>query len=238
MSYEAFAYYYDSLMDEQFYIDYHHFIKQVTTYQTVLELGCGTGEIAIRLAKDGANVYASDLSLDMLEVARIKAKQEDVTLFLGRIDMRDFSVDTKVDLVLCLCDAINYLLDKEAVKNTFSNCFDALDTDGTFIFDVNSLYKMNTMLKDYQEEQDDEQFYFHWQVKQIGNGKVVHRIQIKDKENNADVDETHVQQTYTVDIYIKLLTAVGFKDIQLYSDFGKYQTVCERIIFICRKGGK
>ena len=50
MSYEAFAYYYDSLMDQEFYNDYIQFInKHVKKYQTVLELGCGTGEIAISL---------------------------------------------------------------------------------------------------------------------------------------------------------------------------------------------
>ena len=49
MSYEAFAYYYDSLMDQNFYNDYIQFINEhVKDYQTVLELGCGTGEIAIR----------------------------------------------------------------------------------------------------------------------------------------------------------------------------------------------
>lgn len=39
MSYEAFAYYYDSLMDQNFYNDYIQFINEhVKDYQTVLEL--------------------------------------------------------------------------------------------------------------------------------------------------------------------------------------------------------
>lgn len=62
MSYEAFAYYYDSLMDQEFYNDYIQFInKHVKKYQTVLELGCGTGEIMIRLAHL-ENVCATDIS--------------------------------------------------------------------------------------------------------------------------------------------------------------------------------
>ena len=60
MSYEAFAYYYDSLMDQNFYNDYIQFINEhVKDYQTVLELGCGTGEIAIRLAHLGKQVCAT-----------------------------------------------------------------------------------------------------------------------------------------------------------------------------------
>ena len=73
MSYENFAYYYDSLMDEQFYEDYYQFILEHCQFEEVFELGCGTGEIAIRLAKDHKTVYASDISTDMLEVAKQKA---------------------------------------------------------------------------------------------------------------------------------------------------------------------
>ena len=84
MSYENFAYYYDSLMDEQFYDDYFKFINEHADFKSVLELGCGTGEIAIRLAKAGKEIYATDLSKDMLEVSRLKAMEADVNLLLGR----------------------------------------------------------------------------------------------------------------------------------------------------------
>lgn len=235
MSYETFAYYYDSLMDAQFYEDYHNFIKQHAVYKTVLELGCGTGEIAILLAQEETLVYATDISKDMLEVSRLKAIDKDVTLFLGRVDMTDFSVDTTVDLVLCLCDSLNYLLTTKEVEQTFYNSYHALNKEGTFIFDVDSLYKMQTILKDYAEESDDEEFYFSWKVKTIGEGKISHKIKIIDKENDEYVDETHIQQTYPIEVYIQLLKKVGFKDIKLYSDFEHYKENCERVIFVCQK---
>ena len=88
MSYEAFAYYYDSLMDQEFYNDYIQFInKHVKKYQTVLELGCGTGEIAIRLAHLGKNVCATDISKDMLEVAKYKCIDFKVDVMLSRVDV-------------------------------------------------------------------------------------------------------------------------------------------------------
>ena len=94
MSYEAFAYYYDSLMDQDFYNDYIQFINEhVKDYQTVLELGCGTGEIAIRLAHLGKQVCATDISKDMLEVAKYKCIDFKADVMLSRIDMCDFAVD-------------------------------------------------------------------------------------------------------------------------------------------------
>jgi SAM-dependent methyltransferase len=41
---------------------------------TLLEIACGTGRVAIRLAQDGVNTIGLDLSPEMLEVAREKSK--------------------------------------------------------------------------------------------------------------------------------------------------------------------
>ena len=182
MSYEAFAYYYDSLMDQNFYNDYIQFINEhVKDYQTVLELGCGTGEIAIRLAHLGKQVCATDISKDMLEVAKYKCIDFKVDVMLSRIDMCDFAVDSQLDLILCLCDSLNYVIDLKNVKQVFENTYNALKKSGSFIFDIDSMYKMETILKDYDEENDEDDFYFHWHVDRISKGYVKHSVEIIDK---------------------------------------------------------
>ena len=57
-----------------------------------------------------------------------------------------------------------------------------------------------------------------------------------DKVENDRVYEEHYQKTYDVETYIELLEKIGFKNIKLYSDFSKYDTECERVIFVCQKG--
>lgn len=238
MSYETFAYYYDSLMDSTFYDEYHQFIKEHAHYKTVLELGCGTGELAIRLSKDKKIVYATDISKDMLEVARLKAIEENVDLLLGRVDMSDFSVNQKVDLILCTCDSLNYLLSTKDVKNTFKNCYQSLKKEGTFIFDVNSMFKVEETLRDYHEHDEDEEYYFDWKVENVGLGKVKHNIEIIDKNSNEFVKETHIQQTYDIDKYISMLKKIGFLQIEVYSDFKDYFDTCQRVLFVCHKEEK
>lgn len=44
----------------------------------VLEINCGTGEDALWLAKQGANVLATDISLGMIDVARQKAEHKEI----------------------------------------------------------------------------------------------------------------------------------------------------------------
>lgn len=237
MAYELFSYYYDSLMDQSFYKDYYSFINEVATFESVLELACGTGEIAIRLTKDQKEVYATDLSKDILEVAKIKAMQADVTLMLARIDMTDFQVDRQVDLVLCLCDSINYILDKENVSKTFKNAYLATKEQGTFIFDVNSIFKMENTLLNYHEKEDDNEFYFEWKVSKLGYGEIKHDIWIHDKIEKEKIYEEHFQKTLEVKEYMEMLHNVGFKQIELFSDFKEYKENGERVIFVCRKEG-
>ncbi len=50
----------------------------ITQDQTLLEIGCGTGEFAIASAGRCSNVIALDVSLPMLEFARQKAKKKNI----------------------------------------------------------------------------------------------------------------------------------------------------------------
>lgn len=237
MSYENFAYYYDSLMDQSFYDDYLEFILNHADFHDVLELGCGTGEIAIRLAKLKKIVYASDLSEKMLEVARLKAMDNDVSIHLSRVDMCDFEIDNKIDLVLCLCDSLNYIINDKDVFKVFQNVFHCLKEKGIFIFDVNSLYKMEEILKNYKEKIDDSDFYFKWQVDKVGYGFVKHTVEIIDKYEDECVFEEHYQKTLSLKLYKDMLKKAGFHSIDVFSDFHEYKEKSERIIFVCRKEG-
>lgn len=66
---------------------------------TVLEIACGTGRVAIRLAQDGANVVGLDLSPKMIEIARQKSG-ELANIRWAEGDMRSFALDETFELVM------------------------------------------------------------------------------------------------------------------------------------------
>ncbi len=237
MAYQNFAYYYDSLMDPNFYQQYLDFILKHAHFQSVLELGCGTGITAINLAKKGKIVYATDLSKEMLEIAKMNASHANVDLMLGKVDMCDFQINEKVDLILCLCDSLNYVGSRNKVKRVFKNVYDSLDNQGTFIFDVHSMYKIDHTFFKYKEEERDDDFYFLWEVNKVDQGKIHHTIQIDDFENNEHVLEHHTQTTYSIETYKQLLKEVRFKSIEIYTDFKEYDEKGDRVIFVVKKEG-
>jgi SAM-dependent methyltransferase len=80
--------------DVAFYVD-----EAVRSGGPVLELGVGTGRIAVPIAAAGIDVVGVDLSAGMLEVAREHAELAGVSLDLRLGDMRDPPVEGTFPLV-------------------------------------------------------------------------------------------------------------------------------------------
>lgn len=85
MSYHIFSYFYDKVMDQSVYDDWMAFINKYQPADKnleILELACGTGQIAVQLAKRGHDVTGFDLSEDMLVLANERMQEENVSFEL------------------------------------------------------------------------------------------------------------------------------------------------------------
>ena len=76
-NYEKFAFVYDAIMDDSLYDKWTDFSLRYfpKDKKKLLELACGTGIQSVRFAKVGFYVTGLDLSEDMLEIARKRAKE-------------------------------------------------------------------------------------------------------------------------------------------------------------------
>jgi ubiquinone/menaquinone biosynthesis C-methylase UbiE len=105
--------------------------------ESLLEIACGTGNILEPLSKH-YKVSGLDLSSKMLSVARTKLPD---TPFY-EADMTNFELDSRYDVILCIFDSINHLVDFEQWEATFDRVKAHLNGGGVFIVDINTLYKM------------------------------------------------------------------------------------------------
>lgn len=112
----------------------------------VLDLACGTGTLGITLAQAGYQVMGIDLSISMLEQAKRKAAEHDQSLSIEwqEGDMRYFSLNERVDAVLCHYDSLNHLSNETELRGTFLQVAEALKPGGIFIFDLNTLENYQT----------------------------------------------------------------------------------------------
>lgn len=99
--------------------------------RTILDVGCGTGEHALHLRRNGFEVDGLDLDHGLLAVAREKIP--DARFFEG--DMAGFDVGHRYDVVLCLFSSIGYLRTLDRVTAAL-RCFrQHLVTDGVIVIE-------------------------------------------------------------------------------------------------------
>jgi len=137
-SYDAIAGLYDAWSrsvreDIGFYVD-----EAKRSGGPVLELGVGTGRIAIPIAEAGVDVIGVDASEGMLAVARAAAAEAGVTerLDLRRGDIRKPPAGTGARLVICPFRSLLHLQSDAERIRTLTAVHDLLPPGGRFVFDV------------------------------------------------------------------------------------------------------
>jgi SAM-dependent methyltransferase len=117
--------------DVAFYVD-----AAVRSGGPVLELGVGTGRIAVPIAAAGIPIVGVDLSEGMLDVARERAEAAAVEIDLRRGDMRDPPVEATFPLVVIPFRSLLHMetdVDRRAVLRVVARL---LEPAGRFVFDV------------------------------------------------------------------------------------------------------
>ena len=125
--------------------------------KSLLDVCCGTGQLAVYFLERGYRVTGLDLSEHMLHYARENAAPyvESGQAKFVHADASDFSLDEQFGLVVSTFDALNHLESEQALRQCFQCVYDVLMPDGYFIFDLNTragLMRWNNM-----SVNDDEQ---------------------------------------------------------------------------------
>jgi SAM-dependent methyltransferase len=104
----------------------------------IVELGVGTGRIAIPIAAAGVHVIGVDASEEMLAVCADEARRAGVhrLLDLRRGDLRRPPVDERVDLVTCPFRAFLHLSTDEDRLQALQSARTLLRPGGRLVFDV------------------------------------------------------------------------------------------------------
>ncbi|HEY2802997.1 MAG TPA: class I SAM-dependent methyltransferase [Actinomycetota bacterium] len=101
---------------------------------SALELGIGTGRIALPLAAGGVRVHGVDLSKPMLARLREKPGGADIGITAG--DMSTTRVEGSFSLVYLVCNTIMNLTEQEAQVACMRNAAAHLEPGGCFVIKV------------------------------------------------------------------------------------------------------
>lgn len=123
----------------------------------VLDLCCGTGQLALHFLEQGYQVTGLDLSEHMLQYAKENASAyaESGQAEFVQADAANFFLDRRFGLVASTFDALNHLESREALQACFQSVFAVLIEDGYLIFDLNTragLMRWNNLSVDDSDE--------------------------------------------------------------------------------------
>lgn len=246
--YGGFAHLYDALMidiDYGRWADYYCEIFRRFGCKTGLglDLGCGTGSMTMELARRGTEMIGIDLSADMLAVARDRAAGAGLDILYLNQNMTDFELYGTVDFIVSSLDCINYITNKNDLRRVFKLVNNYLDPGGLFIFDVNTEYKLSSVLGNNAFVSDGEDIFWSWQ-NEYDRGTRLCDFYLtffeKMGESYRRFDEVHTERAYSVDELLSLLRRSGLKTEAVYHDltFGKPRKNSQRLFFVAREQGK
>ncbi|APC85185.1 class I SAM-dependent DNA methyltransferase [Clostridium botulinum] len=243
--YREFAHIYDELINED--IDYEKWAKTITNICDdfnlckidYLDLACGTGNLTLQVSPYFKNMWAVDLSYDMLTEAENKFRENNIKGKLVCQNICDLKLNKTFNLITCCLDGINYILDKKSLNNLFENVYNHLKEDGLFIFDINSYYKLNNILGNNLFSYDDDEITYIWRnstENNITNMDITFFIR-EDENNYIRFDEEHKERAYKEEEIEEIILNNGFKILKTLDNYEnkKIQEKTERIVYILTK---
>ena len=235
-NYDSIAQFYDSIVAdstgkalwlEQLVQKYHPSSK------SVLELACGTGSILEVLSAD-YHVAGLDNSTEMLDVAH--KKLPNIEFF--QANMADFKLEQYFDVVLCIYDSINHLLNFSEWQSMFEKVARHLNLDGLFIFDMNTVEFLNKL-----NSSQSSVSHFSKNTMTIGaepNKEAITTLKIVVKERKTDgttqTHKTNIPETSFNIAKVQKAIEVHFEVLEKLGEqsFTEWTEIDNKIVFVCR----
>lgn len=211
-----------------------------------LDLGCGTGSVAVELAAAGYDVVGIDRSPAMLSAARAKADARGIPPGPGGLDLilqdiAAFELFGTVDMAVCLMDTVNHLLSAERVRRLFRLCYHYLNPGGAFILDLATPHHFSETLGDqvFYDLSPDVSLLWknNWDpVRKISRAELALFLRESDGRYRR-VDAEIREKAYPCAVVRRWLTEAGFRVVAAYGGIGR-ETVSdgdERVFFTAVK---
>ncbi len=202
---------YDKIAD--YYTD---ILCKMTDGKRLLDMGCGTGNLTVRLAERGFDIIGQDASPEMLSVAAGKSSE---VMWICQ-NMEETELGEEVDAVISTLDSVNHLDGRESMLNCFRRAADCLKRGGVFVFDVNTVYKHREVLGGNTFVYDVDVVYCVWQNT------------FDPRDNGVDIDldlffenedgtysrgvESFREITFSMDEYCRMLNEAGFEIVNIW----------------------
>ncbi len=205
----------------------------------VADVACGTGLNAAYLAERGSEVYAVDVSPDMLRKAacRLAGRRNVVIL---RQDMRYLELPRRVYTLFCATDSLNHLLREEDIILAAGSFFRSLRPGGHLVCDANTAWQLREGADEVPWEFELEGWRVTWRSgwdEESQTAVLGISLRRGDEGWRRELRETHRERAYSASFLCGALREAGFCEVEVRdaAGLGKPGALTRRLLFVAVK---
>lgn len=205
----------------------------------LLELGCGTGSLCEAMARLGYDVIGVDNSPGMLGCAMEKRMVSGLDITYICQDMTELDLYGTVDVVVSALDSLNHLTDYRDFCRAIKKAAFFLHPDGVVVFDLNTVYKHQRVLRNNTFVYDLDEVYCVWQ-NTLREGNLVEMTLdffLPDGEGRyIRREDSFGERAYTRGEVLSALEAAGLRLEAVYDadSFSPPRPDSERLVYAAR----
>lgn len=189
----------------------------------ILDIGCATGDLAVELALAGQGfaVTGIDLNRKMIEIAKEKVKNKNISVDFKVLNMMELDSDEKYDCVLCLGNTLPHITSWKELNGFIELLYKVLKTNGHFIFQILNYDKI---LKDKEinfSRIEGKEYALEREYPEIGEEGIVFRIKYYDKIMHEEYSDSTKLLPIEKNKILECLSRNGFTDTECFSDYKK-----------------
>ena len=212
---------------------------------TLIELGCGTGALAVALqpqgpAPGGYAYRAYDGSTAMIGVARETVRQSGRPVVVGQGDFLEPVPGPPGDAVVLVYDGLNYLLELDHVETLLAHVRDALAPGGIAVVDQSTPANSVNHADGFDDAGDTDAFAYVRSSRYDADARL-HTTEFRlTTPDGRTVTETHRQRAYTMAEVEGAIRAAGLEVAAAYDGFETTPAddTSERIHWVLRRAAE
>jgi SAM-dependent methyltransferase len=196
--------------------------------RSVIDIGCGTGNYALRLSKLGYDVTGVDVSLTMLKIAKEKDKEAKIRFMQGDMKKLEKAIPKvqEFDAAICLGQTFYHLITNRDIQSFLNSLHKTLRKNGLFIFNARNVRKiredyLDKLLLDHVIIEEKLQLlllFYNTRHPRNRNIMIWRPIYLIKEGDKADFQmREHKLRWHQFSSLKKMLTENGFKVVATYS---------------------
>ncbi|OYD16465.1 hypothetical protein CH333_03310 [candidate division WOR-3 bacterium JGI_Cruoil_03_44_89] len=209
--------------------------------ESLLDLGCGSGEHIRLLAKEGIRCVGVEIASSLVEYSRNKAREEKLEVEYLPKDMRKIDFCSEFEYCILMSGTFGFFDDKENLK-LLKKIKMALKPNGRLLFDLSNPYRIRENLGNKWCKVDNGYVFIKDEF-DAENGRLGGRFFFIDKDSRMNILKGELgwefTRIYTLPEIRDMLNTAGIQFLKAYgsieSPYEEYKPQSHRLIVIARK---